>query len=199
MIQLTRALVLNEGSGFFSIIFMNFGFSWVLVISRFRIKKVKEFIFFQSNFTLMIRYSSTFSYEFPFRFTSRSWSFSLFGSWYFFSLTLQKIIIFFFVFLPNFSMNFHFVLLSDYDLLFPFLGLDRFFFLSLFKRSWSFSLFASWSFFSPLVKRLWSLFIFECWSVFFFHSSKDYDLCSSLDLDCCFFLKNFFALPFNGH
>ena len=50
-IHLTRALVLNEGSSFFSIIFMNL--SWVLVISRFQFKKVKGgSIFLQFNFTL---------------------------------------------------------------------------------------------------------------------------------------------------
>ena len=51
LIHLTRALVLNEESGFFSIIFMNL--SWVLVISQFQFKKVKgESIFLQFNCTL---------------------------------------------------------------------------------------------------------------------------------------------------
>ena len=99
LIQLTRALVLIEGSGFFFIIFMNFLLCWVLMISRFRFKKVKETILLW-----MIRYSFKVSYEFSFCFTFRLWFFSLFGSWSFFS---------------SHSSNNH-------DL-FPFLDLDIFF------------------------------------------------------------------------
>ena len=111
----------------------------------------------------MIRYSSTFSYEFPFRFTFRLWSsFSLFGSWsFFFSLNLQKIMIFFFVILPNFAMNFHFVLLSDYYL-FPFLDLDRLFSLILPLFLWIFFSVGFWWYFSLNSRRnLRSLFFFN--------------------------------------
>ena len=44
--------MLNEVSDFFSIIFINFLFSWVLMIFQFWFKKFKEFIFLQFNFTL---------------------------------------------------------------------------------------------------------------------------------------------------
>ena len=135
LIQLTRALVLIEGSGFFFIIFMNFLLCWVLMISRFRFKKVKETILLW-----MIRYSFKVSYEFSFCFTFRLWFFSLFGSWSFFS---------------SHSSNNH----------------DLF----------------------PTCQKIMIPFPFQMLINFFFHFSKDYDLCSSLDLDCCFFFKNFFV------
>ena len=74
-----------------------------------------------------------------------------------------------FVIFPNFPMDFHFVLLSDYDL-FHFLDLD-FFFLSLFKTSLSFSIFGSLFIFS-FFERLWSFFLFGFWSFFFFTFQK---------------------------
>ena len=44
--------MLNEVSGFFAIIFINFLFSWVLMIFQFWFKKFKKSIYLQFNFTL---------------------------------------------------------------------------------------------------------------------------------------------------
>ena len=234
LIHLTRALVLNEESGFFSIIFMNFLFSWVLVTSRFRFKKVKESIFLQFNFTLddslffhiflwisisfyfqimifffpfwvlivfffsqsskdhdlFLRYSSKICHEFPFRFTFRLLSFSLFGSWSFifshssiifmnflFSWVLMIFQFRFKKFKESIFLQFNFILddslffqnflwisisfCFQIMIFFPFWILIVFF-LSFFKTS-SFSLFGSWSFF------------FQFW--------KDYDPFSFSDFD----------------
>ena len=178
--------MLNEVSGFFSIIFMNFLFSWVLVTSRFRFKKVKESIFLQFNFTLD---DSLFFHIFLWISISFYFQIMIFFPFLdldpFFSLCLQKIIIFFFVILPNFVMNFHFILLPVYDL-FPFLDLD--------------------SLFSLILQKIMIFFPFRILIVFFFHFLKDYDpfLFSNLDCCClccccccCFCL--FKTFPFNGH
>ena len=269
LIHLTRALVLNEGSGFFSIIFMNFLFSWVLVISRFRFKKVKESIFLQFNFTLddslffhiflwisisfyfqimifffpfwvlivfffsqsskdhdlFLRYSSKFCHEFPFRFTFRLLSFSLFRSWSFifshssiifmnflFSWVLMIFQFRFKKFKESIFLQFNFILddslffqillwisisfCFQIMIFFPFWILIVLFF-SFFKTS-SFSLFGSWSFFVFTFGKIMILFPFRILIVFLFHLSKDYDPLPFLDLDCFLFyyFSNFWSLCF---
>ena len=175
--------MLNEVSDFFSIIFINFLFSWVLMIFQFWFKKFKEFIFLQFNFTLD---DSLFFHIFLWISISFYFQIMIFFPFWIliiFFLSLQKIIIFFFVILPNFAMNFHFILLSVYDL-FPFLDLDHLF--------------------SLILQKIMIFFPFRILIVFF-HFSKDYDPFLFSDLDCCclrcccccFCL--FKTFPFKGH
>ena len=115
--------MLNEVSGFFAIIFINFLFSWVLMIFQFWFKKFKKSIYLQFNFTLD---DSLFFQNFLWVSISFCFQIMIFFPFW--------ILIFFFshsskdhnLFLRFSSMNFHFILLSDYDL-FPFSNLDLFF------------------------------------------------------------------------
>ena len=154
---------------------MNFVFS-------FDSRKLSSQFFFNLILLWMIRYSSTFSYEFPFRFTSRLWSFSLFGSWSFFSLSSKD---------HNLFLRYSSKFCHEFPFHFTFC-------------LWSLSLFGSWSFIFSHSSKDHDLFPFLDLDRFFSTFQKIMILFLFSDLDCCclrccccFCL--FKTFPFKGH